>query len=467
MTMSISRQLLLSAFILALGVFFARQAGELQIERALTQQRADALLTLTAHRARLESVLNSSLHLTSGLASLIAVEGGLDEERFQLLARDLLGLNPHLRNIALAPDNVIRMVYPLARNEKALGLAYRDVPEQWPAVERAMTIRKAVVAGPLQLRQGGLGIIHRIPVFLARGPDEGEYWGVVSSVIDFDTLLEASGLSKDAHPGFELALRGQSEDGAAPRMIWGMPRVFEGEYMALEVRLPDASWWLGVRPPQGWGAPPVWRTKTFLLGVLLSVLISGLVLLLLRKQSSITRLALHDELTGLLNRRAFDLRLREAVARQARHAGSFAVLHLDLDGFKPINDRFGHAAGDQALCILSERLHNCLRMDDVLARFGGDEFVILVQSPGSSAMRMAERVADKAVQALSQPMVLSGATVSCGVSIGIAACPELACDETGLMHYADQAMYAAKSAGKGCWRVWKMEADGPRQGAAH
>jgi len=206
----------------------------------MTQKRADALLVLTAHRARLESLLNSSLHLTSGLASLIAVEGGLDEERFRLLAQDLIGLNPHVRNIGLAPDNVIRMVHPLEGNEQAQGLAYREVPEQWPAVQRAMEARHPVVAGPVELRQGGLGIINRIPVFLRRGPHQGEYWGIVSSVIDFDTLLETAGLMGDVD-AFEFALRGRDAMGGEGPVFWGAPALFEGARLELDVRLPEGG----------------------------------------------------------------------------------------------------------------------------------------------------------------------------------------------------------------------------------
>ncbi len=166
---------------------------------------------------------------------------------------------------------------------------------------------------------------------------------------------------------------------------------------------------------------------------------------------------MHDALTGLLNRRAFDQRLAEVTVRRLRHGGSLAVLHLDLDGFKPINDRLGHAAGDQALRILADRMRAILRGDDVVARFGGDEFVILVQGAEPSSLRMAERVADKVLETVCLPMLIDGEEVRCGVSIGIACCPEHVCDEDSLMRYADQAMYAAEAAGKGCWRVWRED----------
>ncbi|MEW6764179.1 MAG: diguanylate cyclase [Pseudomonadota bacterium] len=452
------RHLLWVALIALLGGVVAYKAGSLQAGREMTQQRADALLALTAHRARLESVLNSALHITGGLASLIAVEGEPDEERFRLLAQNLLGLDPYVRNIALAPANVIRMIYPLQGNEQALGLSYPEHAEQWPAVRHAIETRHPVVVGPLELRQGGMGIINRIPVFLNRGPRQGEYWGVVSSVIDFDTLLRASGLEGEAS-AYEFALRGLDGQGAEGLVFWGNPALFEASPLALEVRLTDGTWFLAIQPKDGWYKPRAWQTEAFVLGILLTMLIAGLVLLLLSKQRSISHLAMHDPLTGLLNRRAFDQHLREASARQLRHGGSLAVLHLDLDGFKPINDRLGHAAGDQALCMLAERMQAMLRGDDVVARFGGDEFVILLQGMEPSSLRMAERVADKMLEAINLPMQINGQQVHCGVSIGIACCPEHVCDEGSLMRYADQAMYAAKAEGKGRWCVWREEYD--------
>ena len=455
---STARHHLWALLIVLLGVFFAHEAGHLQAEREATQQRADALNVLAMHRARLEGVLNASLYLTGGLSSLIAVEGGISAERFTLLAQDLIGLNPHIRNIALAPDNTIVQTYPLSGNEAIIGLHYPDKAEQWPAVQRAMELRHAVVAGPILLAQGGTGIVNRVPVFLRGGERSGTYWGLVSSVINFDTLLEASGLLDPASP-YVFALRHGERGGVDRAPFWGEPETFAAEHVELSVRLPEAAWTLALRPREGWTDRVGCQTEAFWIGVVLTLLIAALVHVLLRKQRAISHLAMHDSLTELLNRRAFDDRLEEAAARQLRHGGSFAVLHLDLDGFKPINDKLGHAVGDQALRVIATRMREVLRLDDVCARFGGDEFGILVQSASPSVMRMAEQVAQKVLTAINQPMQIDGHRVSCSVSIGIAVCPEHTCEEGGLMRIADQAMYQAKAAGKGRWRVWQDEQD--------
>ncbi|MEW6693034.1 MAG: diguanylate cyclase [Pseudomonadota bacterium] len=438
--------------ILLIGFFFAHEAGHLQAEREVAQQRAEALNVLAIHRAGLEGALNSTLYLTGGLASQIAVDGGISEHRFALLAEDLIGINPYIRNIGLAPGNTIRMVYPLAGNERALGLHYPDHPDQWPAVQRAIEARQPVIAGPIPLVQGGIGIINRIPVFLRSGSQEGTYWGMVSSVIDFDALLGAAGVAGEGSP-YQFALIAWNARGEDEPFQWGETALFHGAHVALDVRLPGATWSLGLRPKAGWNSRSGEQTEAFWIGILLTLLIATLVHLLLRKQRAISHLAMHDPLTELLNRRAFDSRLEEAVARQRRHGGSFAVLHFDLDGFKPINDQLGHAAGDEALRIIALRLLDVLRLDDVVARLGGDEFAILVQGTEPSAIPMAESVAEKVLVAIGQPMWLDGQEARLSASIGIAACPEHVCEEGGLMRLADQAMYQAKAGGKGRWVV--------------
>jgi len=161
--------------------------------------------------------------------------------------------------------------------------------------------------------------------------------------------------------------------------------------------------------------------------------------------------ALRDPLTDLANRRLFDDLLARALARSTRDGDLVAVHCLDLDGFKPVNDRYGHAVGDAVLREVAGRLAALVRGTDGVARLGGDEFAILQVgiADGSDAVQLAARAA----AALAEPFALPAGVVGLGVSIGIALGPVQAQRPGELVRLADAAMYEAKRAGKGGWRL--------------
>jgi len=159
------------------------------------------------------------------------------------------------------------------------------------------------------------------------------------------------------------------------------------------------------------------------------------------------KFATHDPLTGLYNRRALTERLEQAVARVKRHGAPAAVLFLDLDEFKSVNDQHGHNAGDEVLCEVARRLLAITRESDVVSRLGGDEFVVLTETDVSqqSITALAERI----MRALEHPCHFSSGRATVGASIGVAVCPTSIMHASELIHLADAAMYAAKRSGKG------------------
>jgi len=161
-----------------------------------------------------------------------------------------------------------------------------------------------------------------------------------------------------------------------------------------------------------------------------------------QKQQELDRLASHDSLTGLHNRRVFLDRLDHALAHAKRNQGRLALLFIDLNNFKHINDKLGHAAGDAVLCTLAQRLRQLVREADTVARMGGDEFIILLDQIDAS--EAVETVAQKVREALSLPVHYGGAELPSGASIGISRYPEDGEGATELIAAADQAMYLAK-----------------------
>ena len=160
----------------------------------------------------------------------------------------------------------------------------------------------------------------------------------------------------------------------------------------------------------------------------------------------------HDPLTDLPNRASLRYRINQAVGRAGRNGSSLALLFLDLDHFKEVNDRLGHAVGDHLLREVAGRLRALLRYEDTVGRLGGDEFLILVE--GLPAPHFAGRVADKIIESLTRPFWLGNEVVEVGASIGIAAYPEHAPDAEALINHADAAMYDAKAAGRNTWRYF-------------
>ncbi len=168
-------------------------------------------------------------------------------------------------------------------------------------------------------------------------------------------------------------------------------------------------------------------------------------------QSRIAYLAHHDALTGLPNRHLLEDRLNQALALTKRGGNGLAVLYLDLDRFKPVNDDYGHAVGDGLLKAVADRIREHIRETDTAARFGGDEFIIM--QTGIRHQRDAAILAKRLVAALHEPFEVAGHSLIIGVSIGIALAPEHGTEPDVLMKRSDVALYQAKAAGRGRFAI--------------
>jgi len=164
-------------------------------------------------------------------------------------------------------------------------------------------------------------------------------------------------------------------------------------------------------------------------------------------------MAQYDALTHLPNRALFNDRLKQAIAAAQRHKEHLALMFLDLDKFKPVNDTYGHGVGDLLLKEVAQRIQNCLRESDTAARLGGDEFVVLL--PTIEAKQGATKVGEKILHALNQPFELAGHTLQISSSIGIAVYPEHGTEEKLLVKSADIAMYHAKKSGRNNVKVYR------------
>jgi diguanylate cyclase len=175
-----------------------------------------------------------------------------------------------------------------------------------------------------------------------------------------------------------------------------------------------------------------------------------------RQSTLLTDLATHDALTGLINRRQLMIQLEHALRRAERHDRTVALMFIDLDGFKQINDTYGHAVGDLALREVADRLRHHIRKDDAFARLGGDKFVILLGEAGSRDGAI--RLADDVLQELHALIEIDGHPVRLSASIGISSARGGGESPESLLSLADHAMYEAKQQGKGCYRFSSSDA---------
>ncbi|KGK43405.1 hypothetical protein LH51_00045 [Nitrincola sp. A-D6] len=166
-----------------------------------------------------------------------------------------------------------------------------------------------------------------------------------------------------------------------------------------------------------------------------------------KAQEALAYQATHDGLTGLPNRTLFYDRLNQAITAAERYATAFALMYIDLDAFKPVNDTLGHAAGDQVLVEVARRIQSVVRQSDTVARLSGDEFAVIAGYCDDAEIAFA--VAEKIQQSLQLPVSLPQGTVNISASIGISCCPAHAQDAHYLVKAADEAMYQAKRLGQG------------------
>ncbi len=174
-------------------------------------------------------------------------------------------------------------------------------------------------------------------------------------------------------------------------------------------------------------------------------------------QQELERLAHYDNLTSLPNRTLLADRLRQAMAHCARLHKSLAVVYLDLDGFKEVNDQHGHTVGDQLLVAVAARMSAVLREGDTLARMGGDEFVAVLLDLDSASD--CEIVLERLLLAASEPVPVGNLRVQVSASIGVTLYPQDGADADQLMRHADQAMYQAKHRGKNCFHLFDVDQD--------
>lgn len=297
--------LLIGGMVFLCGMLLSIAMGRIDAARQLSDDRSRAIAELATIRAKLEGAVKATFNTTQGLVDLIATQGTIPPELFNALANEAMHRHPHIRNIALAPNDIIKHVYPLAGNEPVIGKRYVDIPEQFVTVTQARERREPVLSGPVNLIQGGTGLVLRAPIFSSAGraPTDLRYWGVVSVVARDIPLLETAGIT--AVKDLDIGLRGKNGQGAAGAWIWGNNRLPDQQPIRMQVEVPGGSWELLAVRSGGWGGHAPTSSPYFLFGAVNSLLLAVFVGLLIQRQGTV-----HEQ----------NLTLNREIAERARAA---------------------------------------------------------------------------------------------------------------------------------------------------
>jgi diguanylate cyclase (GGDEF)-like protein len=407
-----------------------------------------------AFTTKLRGRLEANLAVGYGLEAQISVLDTLNQDQLDRIAPRLLQKPLNIRHIAVAPDLVVTALYPLTGNEGALGLNYRQHAGQRTAVLQAMAANDVVLAGPVRLVQGGGE--HLIARFPVRRTD-GSEWGLISLVIEIESLLRDSDI-EEMQRRYALALRGIDGHGDRSAVFWGDANLFGYDKSIRLIPIPGGEWQIAMVPLQDRS----WLVLLYWGGAFVIALMAGVAMYYLRRYhlqqnhhlAELQHITAKDPLTQLTSRYQFNEYLRQLVEESQRSMQGFAVLYIDLDHFKDINDSLGHAAGDLMLIEVARHLKASVRTYDLLCRVSGDEFVAVLK--GVTATADIENRARIIRNHLAENMHIHGNEVNINCSIGVAVYPHDGSDADALIQHADLAMHESKRAGRNTLYFFSM-----------
>ncbi|MDH2433180.1 EAL domain-containing protein [Pokkaliibacter sp. MBI-7] len=381
-------------------------------------------------------------------------------EKFDELAAGIFSYMDEISSLQLAPEGVIGFIYPLKGNEPAIGRSIDQLENKifgYSPSQNVIQSASAKMIGPMPLVQGGVAMIARNPVFIRDDNGIPHFWGLASAVVTLSEIVNATALESMAAQGYRYRLCYVDIHGKTHPIAQSAVPLNQESYMEFDMDIPGVSWKLKLSHPLPVGALTV---LAYMLILLLALITAWVTHRISREPERLRRLvqertaelkqhAYFDFLTGLANRRLLQDTLQQAIGTHRLSKSRGALLYMDLDDFKRINDSLDHQMGDQLLKTVSERVTSLVGSRGVVARLGGDEFAVLLHD--ASDAPAISQLADALLQQISQPISLRNRQISVSASIGITLLPDDGDNLVDILRNADLALYEAKKQGKNCY----------------
>ncbi|MFT4008146.1 MAG: sensor domain-containing diguanylate cyclase [Lacrimispora sp.] len=397
--------------------------------------------------SQLNAVISGLLYKTETLSALVVRSDG-NTQNFDKVAAIIFD-SPALANVLLAPDGIVSDVYPKQGNEAVIG--YNLLGEGEGNIEAIMAKEsgKLIFGGPFHLMQGGQALVGRLPVYLDEPDGNKRFWGLVSVTLEYPQVLDDVRLSEFESAGFLYEIWRISPDTNDKQTIAKSERNIGAHISYIEEYVPilNAGWYFRIAPARQWyGYPETWLM--IVAGISISFLVSltskkNIELKLMRTE--LENMVRIDALTQVYNRGYFMDLAAVQVQRSMRLNNSCFIVMMDIDHFKKTNDTYGHTTGDKVLENVAQRMRNIIRPYDLIGRYGGEEFIMLISDLDKQALlNVVERIR---LSICEDPMEIEGNYIDISASFGVVDVSAVDDFDVGIK-LADSALYVAKKSGR-------------------
>ncbi|MBS7527433.1 diguanylate cyclase [Fusibacter paucivorans] len=393
-----------------------------------------------------EYMMMDNVNLIKGLGAYIQMNDTYTDDEIQEILRILYDDRlDEVRNVGVIEDTTVRWVFPLKGNEAIIGVDLAAIPEQVKGILKVKNNLETGIYGPIDLVQGGKGFIVRIPI-----KKNDVYWGMGSVVLNADHAFQFLSDFETAHH-VKILL---THTGNPSEVIYGDPAILEQQPMRFGADTNAMLWDTYMLPKDGWvDTHAIWLFLSFVFLIATGLIVHSIYAWLTKYTTvmddniQMRMLSNTDTFTGIFNKNYFNLCAKDEIMRSDRSENPISLLYFDLDHFKEINDTYGHARGDEVLLGVVDLVKQKLRANDIFARWGGDEFIILLPYTDLAG---ASVVAEKIQRAIEGMAMDGGERVT--ASIGIAERAHFEFWESWFRR-TDEALYQAKVNGRNQYAV--------------